>query len=329
VEVTEGFAVGARIGRYELVELLGKGGMGAVYRAHDETLRRSVALKVVVGAAGPGGPPDAISRRILREARMAASFAHPNVVAIYDMGEHDGTPFIVMEVVEGRSMRAFVGGGAPAATRAAWLVDVARGLAAAHRRGLVHRDIKPENVMVSDEGTVKVLDFGIAGPTERAAAPVWPAGGATSGNTFATLERGVISGTPAYMAPEALREGAFDARTDQFAWGVMAYEVLSGAHPFWLESNGGLDVRLAAIAKCEALPLDADVIGVPQKLVTAFRRWTPYSRSWPTSRRRTWAPPVSWQWIPKPRRSWRFQIGLPRRTPLRPRSPSRRPTRAA
>jgi serine/threonine protein kinase len=146
--------------RYTIDAAIGQGGMGCVYRAHDSRLDRRVALKVISEGAAARGDADA---RLLREARAAAALDHPNAVSIFDVGELDGSPYIVMELVSGRTLREAVGDAStPVATRAAWLGDVARALAAAHRRGLVHRDVKPENVMVRDDGVVKVLDFGIA-----------------------------------------------------------------------------------------------------------------------------------------------------------------------
>src|SRR3954464_7281608 len=137
--------------RYTIEALIGQGGMGCVYRAYDPRLGRRVALKVISEGSAP-----AADARLVREARTAAAFDHPNAVAIFDVGELDGAPYIVMELVAGRTLREAVGDASvPVATRAGWLGDVARALAAAHRRGLVHRDIKPENVMVRDDGVVK------------------------------------------------------------------------------------------------------------------------------------------------------------------------------
>src|SRR5512146_127296 len=147
---------GATVGRYRIEALLGQGGMGQVFRAWDDVLHRRVALKILHPAAGATADAASTVRRILREARMVAALDHPNIVAIFDFGEHEGAPFIVMEHVSGASVRSFVGrADVPAAVRLGWLVDVAHALSAAHRAGLVHRDIKPENVMVRDDGVVK------------------------------------------------------------------------------------------------------------------------------------------------------------------------------
>lgn len=187
--------------------------MGAVYRAFDSKLRRKVALKVLHPDLAV---PDAAAR-LVREARAAAALAHPNTIAIHDLGEIDGTVFLVMELVSGVPLRAYVGDPAvPLRQKLRWLVDIARGLGAAHKAGLVHRDVKPTNVMVSDDGVVKVLDFGLAKPLEAA--------------SFHT-DVGLVVGTPRYMAPELFTGMRADARSDQYAFGVTAYELLSGAHP--------------------------------------------------------------------------------------------------
>jgi tRNA A-37 threonylcarbamoyl transferase component Bud32 len=204
---------GQTFARYVIEAAIGEGGMGEVYRAFDEKLRRKVALKVLHPDLAV---PDAAAR-LVREARAAAAFAHPNTISIYDLGEIDGTVFLVMELIEGAPLRAFIGDTSlPVTKRLRWLVDIARGLGAAHKAGLVHRDVKPANVMISDEGVVKVLDFGLAKPVE-----------ASSLNT----DVGLVVGTPRYMAPELFAGIRADARSDQYAFGVTAYELLSGAHP--------------------------------------------------------------------------------------------------
>jgi eukaryotic-like serine/threonine-protein kinase len=212
--------------RYTIEALIGQGGMGCVYRAHDPRLGRRVALKVI----SEGSAPAAANARLVREARAAAAFDHPNAVAIFDVGELDGAPYIVMELVEGRTLRrADDDPAVPVSARVAQLAGVARALAAAHKRGLVHRDIKPENVMVRDDGMVKVLDFGIARRTSGPADPH----SATQAPALPTLTvEGVKLGTPVYMAPEQIRGDELDGRADQFAWGVLAYELLAGKLPW-------------------------------------------------------------------------------------------------
>ncbi len=245
--------------RYTIEAPLGQGGMGCVYRAHDARLGRRVALKVISDAPGVEAESDA-DARLLREARAAAALDHPNAVSIFDVGEHEGTPYIVMELVDGRTLRGIVGDASvPVATRVAQLADVARALAAAHKRGLVHRDIKPENVMVRLDGMVKVLDFGIA---RRAGGNIDPHG-ATQTPALPTLTvDGVKLGTPVYMAPEQIRGDAIDGRTDQFSWGVVAYELLAGRLP-WRGSNDAMAV-MASVLTDTAEPGPLERAGVPR-----------------------------------------------------------------
>jgi serine/threonine-protein kinase len=217
--------------------LLGQGGMGRVYRARDATLERWVALKVLrLDGADAAATAGHAAQRFLREARAAAALEHANTVVIHDVGEVEGTPFIAMELVDGRPLRSYVGDPAvPLETRVRFLADVARALQAAHDCGIIHRDVKPENVMVRRDGAIKVLDFGIARPLD---AP--DAGGASTARGDG--DSGLL-GTPRYMAPEQLRGDTLDARTDQFAWGVMAYELLSGQSP-WLDTTPALSLTL-------------------------------------------------------------------------------------
>ena len=201
--------------RYTIEGLLGQGGMGRVYRARDGKLQRLVALKLLRLDASDSH--EHASAHLLREARAAAAIEHVNAIAIYDVGEVDGVPYIAMELVEGSSLRARIGDpDVTAETRVQWLVAIAGALAAAHARGLIHRDIKPENVMLRRDGVIKVLDFGIARtePQLRDEVEV------------------TLPGTPRYMAPEQMKGEPLDARIDQFAWGVLGYELLTG-HPPW------------------------------------------------------------------------------------------------
>ncbi len=200
--------------------------MGEVYRAYDPRLQRTVALKVLVTGSAPGE-----AARLLREARHVAALRHPNVVAVYDVGQDGEASYIAMELLDGQPLRAFVRRvSSTLDQKLRWLSDVARALVAAHNVGIVHRDIKPDNVMVCEDGSARVLDFGIA---KRAAID-----DADSGSTpnpgappsFRT-DAGHVIGTPLYMAPEQRRGHAVDGRADQYAWGVLAYELLSGAHP--------------------------------------------------------------------------------------------------
>ncbi|WP_394832284.1 protein kinase [Pendulispora rubella] len=239
--------------RYTIEAQLGEGGMGCVYRAHDTRLQRRVALKVISEEQRDGQVDAEANARLLREARVAAALDHPNVVSIFDVGEYEGTPFIVMELVSGRTLRDAVGDDSiPRATCVAQLADVARALGVAHERGLVHRDIKPENVMIRQDGVVKVVDFGIArrqrgsDPHDETETPAIPT---------LTIE-GVKLGTPVYMAPEQIRGDALDGRTDQFAWGVVAYERLAGRLP-WRGSNDAIAVMASVLTdRVDRAPLD-------------------------------------------------------------------------
>jgi serine/threonine-protein kinase len=205
--------VGETFERYEIESLIGRGGMGEVYRATDTRLRRKVALKVL----RPDRGGDEAVARLFREARSAAGLSHPNTVAIHDVGEAEGIFYIVMELVTGAPLLAYVGDlRVPVARKLGWLVDVARALAAAHKTGVIHRDVKPSNVMVSDDGVVKVLDFGLA----KSLAPM----------SFRT-QVGHSLGTPRYMSPEQMAGDEIDARSDQYAFALTAYELVAGKHP--------------------------------------------------------------------------------------------------
>ncbi|WP_348652836.1 protein kinase [Polyangium sp. y55x31] len=240
-------------GRFEIEAVLGEGGMGVVYRAHDLKLDRKVALKTL--AAGD----EEASARALREARAVAALDHPNAIAIYDAGEWEGQPFIAMELVEGETLRAYVGDSSvPVRRKIRWLVDVARALAAAHRAGIVHRDIKPENVMVRRDGRVKVLDFGIA---RRSQAPVDPAGPTAKPSAASITTKGGVLGTPMYMAPEQVRGKAADGRTDQFSWAVLGYELCEGTRPW--DAHDALSI-VAAMMSEPPRPMQAE--GVPAAL---------------------------------------------------------------
>jgi serine/threonine protein kinase/Tol biopolymer transport system component len=258
---------GDRIGRYVVEGLLGQGGMGQVYCVYDEVLHRRVALKLIRQTLEGDGAADTDGsvQRVLREARMAAALEHANVVAIHDVGEHESVPFIVMELVTGSPLRAFIGAGVPVADRTRWLVEIARALSAAHRVGLVHRDVKPENVIVREDGAVKVLDFGIARRAGMGAAAA--AGAPHEGGSAATAaEPSTIAGTPAYMAPEQIRGDALDARSDQFAWGVVAYELLTGRLPW-----SGTNYFSAALFQSPP-PLDASALGVTAAMAAVVMR---------------------------------------------------------
>jgi len=214
-----------RIGRYAIEAPLGAGGMAEVFAAYDTVLRRHVALKIL----HPSGAGDEAQqrRRVLREARAAAALTHPNTVTIFDVGEAEGVVFIAMELLEGETLRSALRRDVTVEQRLGWLLDAARALLEAHARGLVHRDVKPENMFVCDDGTVKLLDFGIAKRDEIEGGAREDALGPSS---LRTVE-GRLVGTPRYMAPEQKRAEPTDARTDQYAWGLVAFELLTGVQP--------------------------------------------------------------------------------------------------
>jgi Tfp pilus assembly protein PilF len=215
---------GARLGPYELVERIGAGGMGEVWRARDPRLRRDVAIKVVLQSLAADG--DAV-RRFEREARAAAALSHPNIVAIHDIGEADGRPYLVNELLRGRTLREMLAEGRPSPARStAIALEMARALVAAHRAGVVHRDLKPENVFVTEEGAVKILDFGLASL------------GAASEEAANSLRTGadVLLGTVGYIAPEHVRGEPTGAPADVFALGCVLFESLAGERAFRRES---------------------------------------------------------------------------------------------
>jgi eukaryotic-like serine/threonine-protein kinase len=255
------------VGPYEIRGFVGQGGMGQVYRAFDPRLERTVALKIILlpesgATTTPSSKSESgrligeFSARLLREARAVASLSHPNVVAIYDVGESDGRLFLAMEYVVGSSLRNFVGNHElPLSRRVRWLIDVAEALEAAHKAGIIHRDIKPENVMVREDGGVKVLDFGIARRTvSRTPEDQHIVDTVTGG--------GVIAGTPVYMAPEQIKGHEVDARCDQFAWAVMAYELVAGARP-WVETGDVLSL-VANILTEEPPSIRSKVTDIPK-----------------------------------------------------------------
>ncbi|MGA8491178.1 MAG: protein kinase [Terriglobales bacterium] len=220
---------GTKLGPYEIQSPLGAGGMGEVYRARDTRLGREVALKIL---------PESFAREIDRlrrfeqEARAVAALNHPNILAIHDIGQHDGSPFLVSELLEGESLRAMLDRGAlPPRKTIEYGVQIAHGLAAAHEKGIVHRDLKPENIFVTKDGRIKILDFGLAKLAQKAGANL----DGHSDDVTLTSEHtaaGVVMGTASYMAPEQVRGETVDPRTDIFAFGAVLYEMLSGVRAF-------------------------------------------------------------------------------------------------
>jgi eukaryotic-like serine/threonine-protein kinase len=216
---------GTRLGPYEILSLLGAGGMGEVYRARDTRLGRDVALKILPESFAR--EPDRL-RRFEQEARAVAALNHPNILAIHDIGQQDGTPFLVSELLEGESLRTSLDYGAlPKRKTIDYGVQIAHGLAAAHDKGIVHRDLKPENIYVTRDGRVKILDFGLA---KLAQGPSPDSDEVTLGSSHTAA--GVVIGTASYMAPEQVRGEAADSRADIFAFGAVLYEMLSGVRAF-------------------------------------------------------------------------------------------------
>jgi len=202
-------------GRYRVGARVAKGGMATVYEALDMRLDRVVALKVMHLGLGDDAE---FGRRFVAEARAAAKLSHPNVVAVFDQGDDNGTLFLAMEYVPGRTLRDVIRQQAPLPPGRALdlLVPVLSALSAAHDAGIVHRDIKPENVLISDDGTVKVADFGLA----RAVT-----------TTGQTATQGLLMGTVSYLAPELVTDGSADARSDVYSAGILLYELLTGSKP--------------------------------------------------------------------------------------------------
>ncbi len=231
-----------RIGRYRLDDRIGAGGMGVVYRAHDETLDRPVAVKLL----RPGYDADAGTERLQREARAMARLSHPNVVTVFDVGTHEGSVFVAMEFVDGITLREWLERPRAVGDVLAMLRQAAEGLAAAHAAGLVHRDFKPENVIIGRDNRLRVLDFGLAKPVD-----------AEVTQDLLTLS-GTVLGTPRYMSPEQFRGEPADAKSDQFSWGVVAYEAIYGTHPY--EPTDGKPLPRAVLAgRLRPAPVRADV----------------------------------------------------------------------
>ena len=245
-----------------MLSTLGSGGMAEVYRARDTRLGRDIALKVVNEALA--GDPELV-RRFQQEARLAGSLNHPNLVAVYDFGIHEGAPYFITELLKGESLRQrLTRGRVPTDTALEWGAQLAQGLAAAHAQGIVHRDVKPENVFVTSDGHLKLLDFGIAKLTE-ASRPEGPHGLLDETVTPASeaTGTGAIIGTPAYMSPEQVRGEKLDARTDIFSLGAVLHEMLSGRRTF---PGGSLAESGHAILHDEPSPLE-DVPGAVDQLV--------------------------------------------------------------
>jgi eukaryotic-like serine/threonine-protein kinase len=238
-------APGTRIGPYEVVSMLGAGGMGEVYKARDTRLDRVVALKVLPAAYATNQER---RLRFEREARAISSLSHPHICALYDIGDQDGVPFLVMEHLEGETLEDRLGHGALPLEQALHdAVEIASALDQAHRQGVIHRDLKPANVMLTRNG-VKLLDFGLAKVLE----PLVPAATSLPTVSQSLTVQGTILGTFQYMAPEQLEGTEADARSDIFAFGLVIYEMLTGKKAFQAKSHAGL---ISAIMSAEPQPL--------------------------------------------------------------------------
>ncbi|HKD84207.1 MAG TPA: protein kinase [Terriglobales bacterium] len=223
---------GEKVGPYEILAALGAGGMGEVYRARDSRLERDVAIKVLPQSFASDA--DRL-RRFQQEARAVATLNHPNIVVVYEVGDHRDSYYIVSELLEGETLRETLIGGALSQRRASeYASQIAEGLAAAHDKGIVHRDLKPENIFITKDGRVKILDFGLAKLADIDAPSAGE--GATATIPVHTMP-GMVLGTAGYMSPEQVRGKEVDARTDIFAFGAILYEILSGRRAFKDESS--------------------------------------------------------------------------------------------
>ena len=253
---------GSQLGPYEIQSTLGAGGMGEVYRARDTRLNRAVAIKILPAdfAADAGR-----LERFRQEARLLSTLNHPNILAVYDIGEQDGIHYIVSELLEGETLRERMGQSAlPLRKAAEYAVQMAHGLAAAHEKGIIHRDLKPENVFITPDGRVKILDFGLAKATLHAAAVA-----ADATQVTVASQAGVVLGTVGYMSPEQVRGKPADARSDLFSLGTVLYEMVCGQRAF--RGDSSVEV-MNSILKEDPPDLAATERKVPPALDRIIRR---------------------------------------------------------
>jgi predicted ATPase/predicted Ser/Thr protein kinase len=255
-------APGAHLGPYEIVSLLGVGGMGEVYRARDSRLGRVVAIKIL---STQSATDEDHLHRFEREARSASALNHPNIVTIYDLGQDGSTHYIAMEMIEGKTLRDLLGGGSlPIRKVIEIAAQVAEGLSKAHEAGIAHRDLKPENLMLSQDGFVKILDFGLAKLALTGGEMTEPR--TTSG--WQTQAGGVV-GTVQYMSPEQASGGPIDFRSDQFSFGLVLYEMVSGKRAF---KRNTVAETMVAILREQAEPIGIQNLDAPAPLCWAIER---------------------------------------------------------
>ena len=249
-----------KLGAFEIIAALGAGGMGEVYRAHDTRLKRDVAIKVLPAAVA--GDAERVQRFEL-EAQAAGRLNHPNVLTVYDVGMHDGAPYLVTELLDGEPLRERIAQGALPLRK---VLDIGRqialGLAAAHGAGIVHRDLKPENVFLTTDGRAKILDFGLARMTERASAD-------GQSTTLQVTSPGMVLGTVGYMSPEQVRGRTADARSDLFALGAILFEMAGGRRAFARDSTAD---TMAAILKEDPPDLSGSGVVIPPAFERLIRR---------------------------------------------------------
>jgi serine/threonine protein kinase len=298
--------VGQQFGHYRVLEKIGAGAMGEVYRARDERLERDVALKIIRPAASEN--PDRL-RRFELEARAAAALNHPNILSIYDVGFEGTTPYIVTELLEGETLRTLLADGAvPVRNAIEYALQIAHGLTAAHERHIVHRDLKPENLFITTDSRVKILDFGVAKlqPTAEESRAV---------ESMTTVTKhGAVIGTVAYMSPEQLRGKAVDLRSDIFSFGAILYEMLSGSRAFRGETE--VDTMTAVLREQPPqAPLETAAIPAAyQEIVQHCLEKEPENR-FQTSKDLAFALQTVSGSSPVRRTTWRSGTGTSRRLP--------------
>jgi serine/threonine protein kinase len=255
-----GLTSGTKLGPYEILELLAVGGMGEVYRARDERLNRSVAIKILPAALSTDS--DRL-HRFEQEARAASALNHPNIVTIYELGQNSSGHYIVMELVEGVTLRQLLGSGLLPMRKAIEIAaQVADGLTKAHEAGITHRDLKPENLMVTKDGFVKILDFGLAKLTS-------PSGEASDAIPTSMTASGLVLGTVGYMSPEQAEGQRLDFRSDLFSFGLVLYEMVTGKRAFQRRTAAE---TLVAILREQTEPIGVQNPDAPAPLCWAVER---------------------------------------------------------